>query len=136
MFFMLAANCEDGDMTAELADAMKRLWRDAGVQLCYQRSREYQLNDSAAYYLSSLDRIAVFNYVPNEQDVLRTRVKTTGIVETHFTFKSLHFKYDSYICTIRWYHVCGQRCPIGTTACCSAVPCRVRCSVTVTNNAM
>merc|ERR1712193_342937 len=25
-------------------------------------------------------------------DVLRTRVKTTGIVETHFTFKDLHFK--------------------------------------------
>lgn len=27
-----------------------------------------------------------------EDDVLRTRVKTTGIVETHFTYKDLHFK--------------------------------------------
>lgn len=33
------------------------------------------------------------DYIPTQQDVLRTRVKTTGIVETHFTFKDLHFKY-------------------------------------------
>jgi guanine nucleotide-binding protein subunit alpha len=27
--------------------AIAVLWRDAGVQQCFQRSREYQLNDSA-----------------------------------------------------------------------------------------
>ena len=43
-------------------------------------------------YLNALDRISQSDYVPTEQDVLRTRVKTTGIVETHFTFKDLHFK--------------------------------------------
>lgn len=43
-------------------------------------------------YLNALDRISVPSYIPTEQDVLRTRVKTTGIVETHFTFKDLHFK--------------------------------------------
>uniref|UniRef100_S4RPI4 Guanine nucleotide-binding protein G(i) subunit alpha-2 n=1 Tax=Petromyzon marinus TaxID=7757 RepID=S4RPI4_PETMA len=56
------------------------------------RSREYQLNDSAAYYLNDVARISRADYVPTQQDVLRTRVKTTGIVETHFIFKSLHFK--------------------------------------------
>ncbi|VDM81780.1 unnamed protein product, partial [Strongylus vulgaris] len=49
------------------------------------RSREFQLNDSAPYYLNSLERIAQPNYIPTQDDVLRTRVKTTGIVETHFT---------------------------------------------------
>lgn len=29
---------------------------------------------------------------PTEQDILRTRVKTTGIVEVHFSFKNLNFK--------------------------------------------
>ena len=61
-------------------------------QHCFSRSREYQLNDSAAYYLNQLDRIASPHYVPTQQDVLRTRVKTTGIIETQFTFKGLHFK--------------------------------------------
>ncbi|KAI2659072.1 Guanine nucleotide-binding protein G(i) subunit alpha-2 [Labeo rohita] len=39
-----------------------------------------------------MDRIGKADYIPTQQDVLRTRVKTTGIVETHFTFKDLHFK--------------------------------------------
>lgn len=43
-------------------------------------------------YLNDLDRICQPDYVPTQQDVLRTRVKTTGIVETHFTFKDLYFK--------------------------------------------
>lgn len=45
-----------------------------------------------ASYLNDLERIAKSDYIPTQQDVLRTRVKTTGIVETHFTFKELHFK--------------------------------------------
>ncbi|MEQ2205324.1 Guanine nucleotide-binding protein G(i) subunit alpha-1 [Xenoophorus captivus] len=90
--FILAGSAEEGFMTAELAGVIKRLWVDRGVQACFSRSREYQLNDSAAYYLNDLDRISQPTYIPTQQDVLRTRVKTTGIVETHFTFKDLHFK--------------------------------------------
>ncbi|MEQ2276060.1 Guanine nucleotide-binding protein G(o) subunit alpha, partial [Xenotaenia resolanae] len=86
--------------SAELLAAMKRLWADPGTQECFNRAREYQLNDSAQYYLDSLDRIGAADYQPTEQDILRTRVKTTGIVETHFTFKNLHF---------RLFDVGGQR---------------------------
>lgn len=71
---------------------MKRLWIDNGTKECFERSREYQLNDSASYYLNSIDRISQSGYIPTQDDVLRTRVKTTGIVETHFTYKDLHFK--------------------------------------------
>lgn len=46
--FALANTVDDTDeLTAELSGVMKRLWRDSGVQLCFSRSREYQLNDSA-----------------------------------------------------------------------------------------
>ncbi|XP_076448096.1 guanine nucleotide-binding protein G(i) subunit alpha-like [Babylonia areolata] len=91
-FLSLAGTADEGEMSPELASIMKRLWKDSGVQDCFGRAREYQLNDSAEYYLNALDRITAPSYVPTEQDVLRTRVKTTGIVETHFTFKDLHFK--------------------------------------------
>lgn len=91
-FFTLASAADEGELTPELANIMKRLWNESGVQHCFSRSREYQLNDSAAYYLNALDRIARPGYVPTQQDVLRTRVKTTGIVETKFSFKNLNFK--------------------------------------------
>ncbi|KHJ84352.1 g-protein alpha subunit [Oesophagostomum dentatum] len=71
---------------------MKRLWADSGVQECFARSNEYQLNDSAKYFLDDLERLGEATYQPTEQDILRTRVKTTGIVEVHFTFKNLNFK--------------------------------------------
>ncbi|KAM9785637.1 guanine nucleotide-binding protein G(i) subunit alpha [Neosynchiropus ocellatus] len=90
--FALASSAEEGVMSPELTGVIQRLWKDEGVQSCFDRSREYQLNDSAAYYLNDLDRICQPDYVPTQQDVLRTRVKTTGIVETHFTFKDLYFK--------------------------------------------
>ncbi|GAA6092077.1 guanine nucleotide binding protein (G protein), alpha activating activity polypeptide O, a isoform X1 [Tachysurus ichikawai] len=31
----------------ELLTAMMRLWADSGIQECFSRAREYQLNDSA-----------------------------------------------------------------------------------------
>jgi len=45
--FSLAGSVEDGSFTPELISIMKRLWADEGVQQCFQRAREYQLNDSA-----------------------------------------------------------------------------------------
>ena len=46
----------------------------------------------ACSFLDDLNRIGSKDYVPSEQDILRTRVKTTGIVEVHFNFKNLNFK--------------------------------------------
>lgn len=88
------------DMTPKLAAAMQSLWQDKGVKECYLRSNEYQLNDSAGYFLNSLPRISDPSYVPTQQDVLRTRVKTTGIIEFDFKYKGLNF---------RLFDVGGQR---------------------------
>lgn len=42
------ARMEDTEpFSEELLAAMKRLWADTGVQECFGRSNEYQLNDSA-----------------------------------------------------------------------------------------
>lgn len=46
--FALASSAEEGVMSAELGGVIRRLWADSGVQACFDRSREYQLNDSAA----------------------------------------------------------------------------------------
>lgn len=58
--------------------AIKQLWLDPGIQECYDRRREYQLSDSAKYYLTDIERIAMPSFVPTQQDVLRVRVPTTG----------------------------------------------------------
>ncbi|KAK3869847.1 hypothetical protein Pcinc_024875 [Petrolisthes cinctipes] len=93
MVFDVISRMEDTEpFSEELLSAMKRLWVDTGVQECYGRSNEYQLNDSAKYFLDKLDKLGEKDYQPTQQDILRTRVKTTGIVEVHFSFKNLNFK--------------------------------------------
>jgi G-protein alpha subunit len=47
-------------------------------------SRFQQLNDSATYYFNAIDRMSAPGYLPTDQDILRSRVKTTGITETMF----------------------------------------------------
>jgi hypothetical protein len=86
--------------SSALLASMKRLWADPSIQVCFMRSNEYQLNDSAKYFLDQLDRIGSPDYLPNEQDILHTRVITTSIVEINFAFKGLNF---------RLFDVGGQR---------------------------
>jgi guanine nucleotide-binding protein G(i) subunit alpha len=92
LFFENVRDSTRREITCELGEKMGRLWKDEGLQGCYSRSREYQLNDSAAYYLNSLGRISSPNYIPTEMDVLKTRVRTVGIMQTQFTYKNLFFK--------------------------------------------
>ena len=76
----------------DVVDAIRSLWKDPGVRQAVQRSREFQLNDSAVYYFNSIDRMAAPNYMPTDQDILRSRVKTTGITETTFKVGELTYK--------------------------------------------
>lgn len=100
MIQSLPTHVDQEYLDPQISTAIQKLWLDPGVKTCYSRSREYQLNDSAGYYFDSIDRIGLLNYVPNDQDVLRSRVKTTGITETVFVIGELRY---------RMFDVGGQR---------------------------
>ena len=51
-------------------------------------------------FFESLDRLFVPNYMPTDQDILRSRLKSTGISETLFDLGAL---------TYRMFDVGGQR---------------------------
>jgi len=76
----------------DYVDAITLLWADAGIQECYDRRREYQLTDSAKYYLDSIERVSQHDYLPTLQDILRVRVPTTGIIEYPFDLDSIIFR--------------------------------------------
>jgi len=96
---IIDASTSDG-LNAQLGEDIRLLWADSAIQAAYARSSEFQLNDSAAYYFKAIERIIAPGYVPTQDDVLRSRVRTTGIVETQFSYADLHFKL---------YDVGGQR---------------------------
>ena len=85
---------------AEIGEKMKLLWQDDGFQACLKHAIEYQLSGSAPYYFQRMDKILDPSYTPNEQDVLQSRVQTTGIIETTFTSGNI---------TYQLFDVGGQR---------------------------
>ncbi|XP_056299396.1 guanine nucleotide-binding protein subunit alpha-11-like isoform X2 [Pseudoliparis swirei] len=74
------------------AEAIRSLWSDPGIQECYGQKRKYQLSDSANYFLNDIIRISETCYLPTQQDVLRVRAPTTGILEYFFTLESVRFR--------------------------------------------
>ncbi|KAL5502252.1 hypothetical protein EMCRGX_G008997 [Ephydatia muelleri] len=88
----LDSNQDFSTMPPKLAEAIKQLWSDEGVKACFKRAYEYQIEDSASYFFGEMDRLLQSGYVPDEQDVLRSRVQTTGIIETSFRVKKLIYR--------------------------------------------
>ena len=88
----LPAQIEADVLPRDVADAVRALWRDPAVVDAVRRAREFQLNDSAVYYFAAIDRMASPAYLPSDQDILRSRVKTTGITETTFRVGELTYK--------------------------------------------
>jgi len=81
-----------GPLTPQDVADIAKLWSDPAIQQVYQRGHEFHLIDSAYYYFHNLERIGSTSYVPTESDILRSRAKTTGIVETIFVVDSTRFK--------------------------------------------
>jgi len=87
-------------LTAELARAITVIWQDPGIQATYAKRSAYQLNDSCKYFLDKVEQLADEEYVPSEEDVMRSRVRTTGIVQKEFVIQNNRF---------HMYDVGGQR---------------------------
>jgi guanine nucleotide-binding protein subunit alpha len=100
-----AVECKDAlayvmelpDDDTSLVDAanvhhFKALWQDPAILVAYENRSKFQLPDSANYFFDRLDAIAEVNYLPTDQDILRTRVKTSGIVVSDFLVEGNEFK--------------------------------------------
>jgi len=83
---------ETTEIDSKVAAHLAALWADKGIQTVYSYRSMYQLTDSAAYFLDKIREIGQDGYIPSEQDVLRSRVRTTGIVEMEFIIDGNKFK--------------------------------------------
>eukprot|EP01133_Synstelium_polycarpum_P013885 gene13885-16379_t len=73
-----------------------QLWQSCEIQHQFNTredgTKNFQLNDSAPYFLSNLGAYSTESFIPTEQDVLRIRTKTTSVTEADYTFRGLRFK--------------------------------------------
>lgn len=79
-------------LNSEISDAIKKLWANDIIKTRFDNRSDIQIMDACNHYFNELDRISNSAYVPSEQDVLYSRVKTTGIVEICFSLLGNPFR--------------------------------------------
>lgn len=77
----------------EIADAINKLWKnDKGIKQVFNKSNLFQLEGSSPYFFENVKKYADDDYVCNDDDILKGRIKTTGITETNFNINGIKFK--------------------------------------------
>jgi GTPase SAR1 family protein len=71
----------------EIGERIIALWADPMIKRVYEMAGQtFQLNETANYFFDHCGRFLEDDYVPLEEDILRARVRTTGIEEAKFIF--------------------------------------------------
>ena len=94
-------NEEEWNDLDNLGYALASIWKLDAIQYTYsQRGSYFSFPDNIDYFLDKVLRIMSFGYQVTEDDALKARVKTTGIIEEEFNIEG-H--------TINIFDVGGQR---------------------------
>lgn len=74
------------------ARVIKTLWECEPIQAVYKQRNRLQLADNAAHYLDMVEKIADPQYEPTDQDIVNSRVRSSGIVEMLFAQNNIDFR--------------------------------------------
>jgi guanine nucleotide-binding protein G(i) subunit alpha len=99
--YELVMNLDENEtITVAIGDAIGVLWKDPGLQAIWDRRAEFQIVDSVRYYFDKIDEIKNPGFLPNQDDILYSRVRTSGIVTESYDIDGTVFE---------MYDVGGQR---------------------------
>lgn len=84
------------DDTVEKLASAKILWDDKGIQECFNRRSEYEtrnpLYTSTKYFMCELHRILETSYMPINEDIIRVRKNTEGVIQYEFVVTDIQFR--------------------------------------------
>ncbi|CEO98656.1 unnamed protein product (mitochondrion) [Plasmodiophora brassicae] len=84
-----AAN--EADYTARTAELIAELWNDPALKAAFELRSHYQVPDCAQYFFERAAALAEPTYTPTDTDILMSRIRTTGILETRFKISGTVF---------------------------------------------
>jgi len=86
-------NDQTEPLNEEICDDLLAVWSDPSIRKVFDED-EGQIEDSAPFFFEkdNLTRMCSADYTPTTEDVLRVRVKTTGVSEILFDLASVRFR--------------------------------------------
>lgn len=74
----------------EYSNFVQAYWGDLATKETYKALPDAEVN--MEYFFDQADQILVRSYIPSDQDILNTRMKTTGISETVFMMNQMNYR--------------------------------------------
>jgi GTPase SAR1 family protein len=71
-------------LTEEKAQAVKTLWEHPSIQKAWSIRSSLQIIDSAAFFFDRVLEVARNDFIPSEEEILHTRIRTSGVRENQF----------------------------------------------------
>mmetsp|Transcript_4924 Transcript_4924/g.10788 ORF Transcript_4924/g.10788 Transcript_4924/m.10788 type:complete len:348 (-) Transcript_4924:784-1827(-) len=68
----------------DIGNKLSSLWRDPAIQAAWDRRSEFHIIESHAAYFEKMDVICAPNYEPSKDDILASRVRTTGVIQEEY----------------------------------------------------
>jgi len=70
------------EYTMEIVDHIRALWDDSAIKEAFEHRDETTLPDHMDYFLDKCEALADDAYIPNNDDILRARIRSIGVEKT------------------------------------------------------
>jgi len=91
IFFETVEPLKD-EVNSTVAKYIKLLWASPIIQETLTKYSQFQLPECTFYFTERIDDISQSDYVPNREDALRCRARSTGIMELEFVLEDYTFR--------------------------------------------
>jgi len=78
--------------TPHVWEDIQVLWADKSIQDTFRFNYKFILDDSTKYYLDRTPALSQNGYFPTNQDIIKSRVKTSSIIEKIYEYKGTPFR--------------------------------------------
>lgn len=76
----------------EWAALLREAWEHPAIKSLWEERHKYQVPESVEYFLQErVEALSSPDYIPNEEDLLRNRIRTTGVIDTQFEVQGQDF---------------------------------------------
>ena len=83
---------DNEELIPEVASEITKLWDDPMMKINYQKATNIGIGDNADFFIENVQRIAEPSYQPSDEDLLKSRIKTTGKSDLDVMFNDIKVK--------------------------------------------
>ncbi|KAH0794638.1 Fungal G-protein, alpha subunit [Histomonas meleagridis] len=86
---ILELQLNEDELIPDVAHEMKQLWENVSAKEIYEESNSIGFGDYTSYFFDKVETIADPNYTPTDEDLLKSRIRTTGISSIQFLINDI-----------------------------------------------